>query len=536
MRHRAAILGLTGLVLLGARVVPPHWPVSKQSTTPVPMDNVTVFAFSQVGAGESDPQVLDLAPDINIRSWQRWDRDGVKAGDYNTSYINACHAAGVRFIGGSTATIVFRDEAASDAQFLDWATRDAAGNLTPRNYFNPPAYRASLANPSYREYLIGIGKLQIDAGVDGLFFDELNGDYQGVAYDNNEGFDDYHLRDFNAFLNSKLPLSERARSTAGRNTPEFNYRTYLAEHGWSATPFAPDNPMAAEWGRATGNHPPPSATNFVDQAEPYLYFPQIAAALRTYARQKYGRDLLLTSNGVWPFTDFQSVGLYDYNGYGPGETNADFCPVTSSGHLNGSVSLQPALVNIRNLSAQSAPGALVALFIDWPTPLMDRYNALPLGERQDYWRMYAAEAYANGLFFAFHLRTTTGEPTATQAGVMPLFKSLAAFYRAHGSFYHGETPSAAHASVNTPSAMIAVMDQINPSRRLVHIVNHQYNGGFIAQNNVVLTVDAATAPASVTLASPELPQDEGLPFSWAAGRLTVTISTLVAYDIVAVNW
>jgi len=31
-------------------------------------------------------------------------------------------------------------------------------------------YRASLASPAYRQYIIGIGEIQIDGGVDGLFF------------------------------------------------------------------------------------------------------------------------------------------------------------------------------------------------------------------------------------------------------------------------------------------------------------------------------------------------------------------------------
>jgi hypothetical protein len=511
------------------------------------MDNVTVFAFSQANFYETDPQVVQLAPDINIRAWQRWDRAGTVAGDYNASWVTSCQAAGVRFIGGTTASALFRDEAATDAQFRDWATRDAAGNLVAHGN---GLYRASLANPSYREYLIGIAKLQIDAGVDGLFFDEINGAYQGATYDNNEGFDDYHLADFNAFLLSKLPPGTDLRARfglspdyqlphpqrPGRPQPNFNYRRYLAEHGWTSTPFTPDNPLAAEWGRSVGNHPIPGATNFVDQAEPYLYWKQIVTVLRAYAQQKYGRSLLMASNGIWPYVDFQGVGLYDYNNAGPGGTNVDFCPLTAGGHLSGTVSLQSAFVNLRNISAQFAPGAPVVLFIDWPTPLLNRYNALPPSERQDYWRLYAAEAYANGLFFAFHLRTTTGEPTATEAGVMPLFRSLAAFYRAHASFYHGVTPSAANATVSVSGAMVAVSDQVQPNRRLVHVVNHQYNAGFLPQSNVTVTVDATAAPVSVTLASPDLLQDEAVPFSWSGGKITVTLPRIVAYDVVAVSW
>jgi hypothetical protein len=53
---------------------------------------------------------------------------------------------------------------------------------------------------------------------------------------------------------------------------------------------------------------------------------------------------------------------------------------------------------------------------------------------EDYWRIYAAEACANGLFFAFFfafsfaffLADTVGDPTATELGLMPLYQSLTA--------------------------------------------------------------------------------------------------------------
>ena len=533
-------------VLAGSLIIPGHWPVSTAPTATAPLDDVTVFAFSQSNPGDSgDPQVLQLKPDSIIRGWGRWDRDGIQASDYNSAYLKACQAAGVRFVGGTTASVLFPDETANPGQLADWATRDAAGNMVlhPNGTFS--YYRGSLANPGYRDYLIRIGRIQIDLGVDGIFFDELSGDYQGANYDGDEGFDDYHIADFASFLASQSALpgdlaaqlrpSPESRN-AWRQGAGFNYRNWLAQHGWSANPFTPDNPLAALWGMPDVRHPAPGANDFMDLAEPYLYWRQIASELRAYAKEKYGRDILLTSNGVWPLTDFQGVGLYDYNNDGPGGGDVDFCPLTSTGDLDGTQTFQSAFTNLRDISAQLAPGAPVVLFIDWPTPLMDRYNGLPPSERQDYWRMYVAEAYANGIFFAFHLKTTTGEPTATQAGVMPLFQSLAAFYRAHASFYHGETPSTANATVSAPGAMISVMDQTGPNRRLVHIVNHQYNAGFIAQPNVTVTVDAAAAPASVTLSSPDLAQDEAATYSWANGQLSVTLPSLVAYDVVAISW
>jgi uncharacterized protein (TIGR03437 family) len=519
------------------------WLISTAPSTPVPMDDLTVFAFSQQNADGRDPQVVELRPDIDIRAWQRWDRIGTESSDYDFAWVGDCHAAGIRFIGGSTATVLFPDEASSDAQFRDWASRDASGNLVDHSDLVPGAHRGSLANPSYRDYLVRIGKLQIDGGVDGLFYDEVNNVAQGQGWDGNEGFDDYRLADFNAYLLAKYPAGTDFQALFGmtpdntlhRDVPQsdlvhnFNYRTYLATHGWSRTPYTPANPLAREWARPAGNRVPPGAPDFLNASEPYRYWKQIVAELREYAWQKYHRRILMTSNGIFPYVDFQSVGLYDWNPEG-----VDWCPVVA-GHLNGSISLQTAMLGLKAQSERIAPGVPVVLFIDWPTTVMDRYNALPLAERQDYWRMYAAEAYANGLFFAFHLKTTTGEPTATQAGVMPLFKSLAAFYRAHANYYHHVTPSAAQVSV-PENVMVAVSDQAQPQRRLVHLVNHNYQAGFVEQRDIPLAIPSATAPASVTLASPDQAQDSSLTVTYSDGLVHVVVPSLLAYNVIALTY
>ena len=86
---------------------------------------------------------------------------------------------------------------------------------------------------------------------------------------------------------------------------------------------------------------------------------------------------------------------------------------------------------------------------------------LPTSEQQDYWRIYAAEAYANGLYFAFFLLDTVGDPSATQLGLMPFFQSLTAFYRAHAGLYHGVTASAA----SVTSAVTTSLDHAGHDRR-----------------------------------------------------------------------
>jgi hypothetical protein len=255
------------------------------------------------------------------------------------------------------------------------------------------------------------------------------------------------------------------------------------------------------------------------------------------------QTIFITANGVWPYVDFQGVGLYDGNTLGPGGTQVDFTPVTSDSagqtHLNGSVSLQNAFVGLKARSDDGAGGAPVVVFIDWPTSNMTRYQALPLSEKEDYWRLYAAEAYANGLFFAFFLADTTGEATATQSGLMPFFQGLAGFYRSHATLYHQVTRSVATVatSLPAPSVMVAVADQAQPPRRIVHLVNHQYQAAFLPQSNVVLTIPVPAAPSAVTLASPDMAQDQTLsPSSYAGGLLTVTVPSLTAYDVIVVAY
>jgi hypothetical protein len=524
------------------------WPPSMASPAPAPLDDVTVFAFSQVGTGTSDSQVVQLAPDMSLRSWQRWDTGGVTPGEYDFSYVTACHAAGVRFLGGTTATALFADELPA-AEFQAVVTRDASGAIVSHDNNVPGMRRGSLADPDYRAYLMNIAKIQIDGGVDGLFFDEINGDYQGATYDGNEGFDTHHLADFNGYLLWKYPGADYATKfemtpdnllrpgvPEGDLTHSFDYLAYLASHGWTATPFASQNPLAVEWGRTVPNRPAPSPGTFVDTAEPYRYWQAMATELRAYAQQKYGKAIYLTSNGIWPFVDLQSVGLYEGNQDDDGGAEAEYVPVQSDGSLDGTRSLQRPFLNLEARSAALAPGAPVVLFIDWPTQFMSRYLAFTQQEQEDYWRLYAAEAYANGLFFAFFLLDTVGDPSATTLGLMPFFTGLTAFYRAHAGLYHGVTRSTAAVTTSLPTAMVVVADQAQPHRRLVHLVNHEYQSGIVPQSNVTVSIPSSAAPAGVTLASPDATGDMVLPFGYSGGVVTVTVPSLDAYGVVVVAY
>jgi hypothetical protein len=509
----------------------------------------TVFAFSQEGAlnGPGDPQVFEMAPNVVPRAWARWDTGGVLASQYNFGYPIQAAAAGIVFIGGTTTTVLFQDEFPVPAQFNAVVSCNADGQPVVRGPAPSNYYRGSLASPAYRQYIIGIGEIQIDGGVPGLFFDEVSGSYEGLTFNNNEGFDDADVADFGGFLCAKHPSLTAAQwqsqfgvmaadnlncaTTAALAGRTFNYRSYLARNGWDTNPLTSSNPLAAEWGMIGED---PYNGTFTSTYLNLVYWQDIVVALRNYARQKYGREIYITANGTYPFVDFQAIGLFDFNTNGPGGSNQDFCPVTGSGDLKGTQSLMAAFLYMEQQSAYvTGRNVPVSVFIDWPTGPMTRYLALPLSEQQDYWRMYVPEAYAAGVHFAMHLLDTIGDPTAAQLGLMPFFDQTATFYKvpAHAALYENAQNLSGTVTVSVPHVSWNLTGPSDGST-VAHLINHNYAKGFQTQTTVVVTFPVASAPTTVTLVSADASTDQSVPFTYVNGMVQVTVPQLVAYTAV----
>src|SRR5580658_36121 len=518
---------------------------------------LTVFGFSQENQNlPADPQVLAMSPNIVSRAWQRWDRGGVQRSDYNWSYLTQVRAAGIVFIGGTTATALFMDEFPAASTFNAVVSCDATG----RPVLHPPMklYRGSLASPTYRQYIIGIGEIQIDGGVDGLFFDEPDFSYEGAPSGNgsgngNEGFDDANIADFGGFLCGKYPnyspadwQSKYGITTADNlNCPKsaatrgrtFNYRGYLARNGWQASPLNKSNPLATEWGTIVEGHPEPKNGTFTGTYTSLVYWQDIVLTLRNYARQKYNKEIYITANGIFPFVDFQMQGLWGGNPDGPGGSSANYCPLSADGHLDGTQSLLAAFMAIKQRSARIDGRVVpVAASIDWPTDVMTDYLSLPASEKSDYWRMYVPEALAATVYLNMHLADTVGDPTATQLGLMPLFEQTAAFYEmpAHAALYHNTTdlPGRVTASVANIGTNLT---RLSDGRTVAHLINHNYSQGFQEQDGVSVSFPIAKAPVSVTLVSPDYGADTPVAFTYSGGKVQVTVPKLVAYVAVVSN-
>jgi hypothetical protein len=519
----------------------------------------TVYAFSQSGTNEEDPQVYRLKPDVTLRAFQKWSIWGDDAADYDFGIVDRYHEKGIAFIGGGTASVIFRQDFASDEIFDAMSTRDANGLPVPHDYIVPGARRGSLFNPAYRKYVVDWCKLQIDGGVDGLFLDEVIAGFGGGLSHNwngNEGFDDFALADFNRYLMEKYPsfTAEDWKSAFGMTDDNlvrpdlapgdprnFDYRKYLQAHGWAGStsyfdgPLVYLNPLASEWGTVTTNRMYAGDTSFTGT---YLrrYWKEMVDELRAYAWKAKGRRILITSNGVFPYVDLNSVGMYPYN---PDEQTADYrgadyVPVVD-GHLNGAKSLLGNYRYLGDLGRQVSGDVPLVVFIDWPTDMMTNYLNLPLTERQDYWRIFGAEAYAAGLFPAFHLKDTVGSPTATDLGMMGFFEEYTRFFKQHRRLYRDVAPAPGAVRVGASNVAASLMAQRGGRVQVLHLVNHNYAQEIRPVGGFSVEVDLPAPPRRVTMVSPDFASTKNLAHVYRDGKLVVKVDGLRYYDVIVIE-
>jgi 6-phosphogluconolactonase (cycloisomerase 2 family) len=150
--------------------------------------------------------------------------------------------------------------------------------------------------------------------------------------------------------------------------------------------------------------------------------------------------------------------------------------------------------------------------------------------------MYVPEALAATVYLNLHLTDTMGDPTATQVGLMPLFKQTTAFYKmpAHAALYHNtrDLPGRVTASVANIGTNLT---QLSDGRTVAHLINHNYSRGFQEQDAVRVSFPVARAPRSVTLVSPDFGADRPVTFTYSEGHVQVKVPKLVAYVAVVSN-
>jgi hypothetical protein len=174
------------------------------------------------------------------------------------------------------------------------------------------------------------------------------------------------------------------------------------------------------------------------------------------------------------------------------------------------------------------------VFIDWPNDMMTNYLNLPLAEKQDYWRIFGAEAYANGLFPSFHLKDTLN-PTAEQYGMLPFFEQYTRFYRDNGRLFVRNHPEDRAVRVASSDVAASVLVQRGTGRRTVHLVNHRYQQGIVPQTGLGVALDLPSCPRRITMYSPDFPERQTLAWTCQRGSTTVTVDRLDYYGVLVVT-
>ncbi len=550
----------------------PPFDVQEDASGHFDLGNVVVYGFSHDGPDEDDPQVYEkLVPDLVMRGWHAGWTDNTPASKYNLGFLNRCHEKHILFMGGLNGSAVYRSDAADDREFQDWSTMDAEGNPATHtecdNSTCKNMRRASVANPNYREHLMKKIRMQIDLGADGIVMDEMDADgYYGNAKfqcNGNEGFDDYFIADFNRYLMEKYPnfregdwikkFHMRKGNVLRRGVPyndlerNFNYRKYLQENGWATDPKnrgwggknCSANPLAKEWGvfpassRLSLDDP-----DFLDKAF-RVYWKQMVVEIRKYARDKYHKEIIVTANGLFPYVDLNEFGLWNHNHDGEGGTEADYMPQTGDGHLDGTKSLKKTFKSLYQRNLAVAGRVPLVVFLDWPTAFLNSYYKLPLSEKEDFWQIYAPEAYACGLFYAFHLRVCYDlEPSAAKSGVIGFMARYSQFYKDNRDLYlYKETADTdIKATVSAENVEYNLTDQDSRKRFLLHLINHNYDKRILPKSDFTVTLGIEAVPQSVELVSPDIQGKQKVEFSYSNNRLVLKVKALKYYDVLLINW
>jgi len=527
------------------------------------INRLTVFIYGQQTLKEDNPSIYEVKADINVRSVIKWGVNGNRPEDYNFDAVMASHHAGILYMGGMT-TVIQKKEFKDEAQFRDMATRDAKGELVPwadqALGLGADLYRGSLANPRYRKYITDICKIQIDGGADGIHFDEPNSPYLGGPqrnWTNNEGFEDASIADFNRFLLAKYPKYKAADwkrefkmesgNILNRNVPpddlkrNFNYRTYLQKNGWIENKWggncvlASSNPLAKEWGKVIGNRMYLSDT-FTGTYIP-KYYKEITDELRRYAMEKYGKKLLITDNGIMPYVDFNSLGIYrpnsdkgdginDWSGY-------EYVPV-ENGQLKGDKSLMEAFKKMNLRSQQTSGKVPLVFFLDFTNQAINDYCALPLEQKKDFWKIYAAEAYAAGCYYAFHLETTDAGPSAQDLGMLEFTKDYAVFFKDHQDLYHHNEYAANSVKVTERGLSFNLMSQEESNRLVLHLVNHNYKGKIEPKGGFKASVEMDKGPLKIYVVSPDFDGVKKLSFEYDGKTVGIMVPSLKYYDAIVI--
>jgi len=486
-----------------------------------PLSDCTVWTFNQ---GCWDRPAADLASSVRsdylMRAWFKW----WQARDFQKEklFIPIAKSHGALFGGGTTISALYSGEnGLSQEKWRRMATRDPFDQIPPAWGKSNIAHGA-IGSEEYLDYCLGWCYAQIDAGVDSLFLDEVEG-----AYRPNEGFDDASMTKFADWLTRRYCGNQGWTSQDPRwnrllkvdmadpklcpdgTVSSFNYRNYLVQHGWADGPDVAANPLREDWSGFV--------TWRADWACEYL-----CDHIHAYAKSK-GREVSVAVNGsftggFYRYVDFQIAGFQQNEWLG------------SRGHVTTGSSY------LRKYRSAVVAGADV---VGKPTPVVFfhdfgfdgfAFKELSAADRIKWMKVYAPEIYAAGGFFCWPVNIA-------QTNDLALIKHYASWYQDHHDWFHGgEWLGGSRIAVSAKKISVAWWEFPALKQRVVHLINHNWNQTIVPQKQVEVQIPSGIRPRCVVWASPEIGGDRPLEFTWADKTLRVRLPSIEGYAALALTY
>ncbi len=509
----------------------PDFPEKLRSQKPI--ERIEEAAVFSVNEFIHSPYGIWLArkvgSDVLIRAWFKW--HNAPNWSYFSPLVEEAHRLGMFFGGGTTCSALYHGENnLSKEEVLDMATRDPEGNLVDA-WGQPNVRHGTLSNPRYLEYILRWCREQIEAGADFLFMDEIN-----AALHPNEGFDDYSLRDFREYLlrvyvdgqgwqvNDKrwqerfrVDFSDQEMCPDG-TMKTFNYRAYLKRYGftkqsqenpWNTGPFSPENPFREDWARFRRERDERAWRYIVDN-------------IREFARRK-GRQVLICSNGIAKFVDFQVRGVWDLWRVKDGRVDL------SMSQMNDWASV------VREGWFVSGRKVPVVLFHDWGFGGFP-WTEVPPSDREIWMRVRGAEIYAAGGFFAFPVSGLANFQDAFRDGTLSEIARQTTFYQRHRELYRNALPIAFDELKTEPEQLsTALWVRFDPPTLLLHIINRRTKDFRLQKVSASVWLPTKDLPLKVSAFSPDTVKSE-VKLEQEGEQLKLTLTELEAYTVVELQF
>lgn len=347
----------------------------------------SVFAVCEPTDDKTDIDILEqLHADVISRAQFRWAQsldETRQCLERKQKAIEDAHRRGMLFIGGMTVSAMYLQNNRG-TQILDRDELAAMATRSPNNELVDMGgyFHGCINNHRYFEYVEQFMRIIIDGGVDGIHFDEADSrwfhhrPYECFCDHCNEG-----LRKRLAVRYSSQELSDRYGIA---NIEEFDYRTYLQEHGWIDCPGV--SPLHHEW--------------WLFQLEACRdRFVDLVADAQAYAQERRGCRLVNTANvydPLWlperclesPHVEYVMIG------------SCLELRLREGGRFVRKKRLPPrySFVPLHLVTRSCTPDRPVTFFIDWPPGVQFMLEQTPQMQRNILKYLFA-EAYSSGVYF-----------------------------------------------------------------------------------------------------------------------------------------